>query len=202
MNVEEWHPARRASDLVLPADEVHVWRASATDRDQARSILRQLLAGYEHRTPQAIAFKDGPHGKPELNARTDLRFNMSHTKGLALYAFARGTEVGVDVERARGGLDTIRVARRFMSPEEAERLERLEPAQRDAAFLRAWVRYEATVKCLGTGIGGRNIQRTAADTPPWVLEFDPGSGAAAAAVAVADGPRRLELYEWATSPEP
>jgi phosphopantetheinyl transferase len=186
----------------LPPTAVHVWRSRAANRDEARMILRRLLARYDGVDPEAIRFAEGPHGKPALSTTTDLRFNLSHTKGLALYAFARGTEVGIDVERARQGLDTVRLAGRFINPAEADNLKRLEPEQRDAAFLRAWVRYEATVKCLGTGIGGRNINQPLTETAPWVREIDPGPKAAAAAIAVADGPRTLSLYEWATTAEP
>jgi phosphopantetheinyl transferase len=200
MRHDDWSPP--PPNLSLPRTAVHVWRAPATDRDAARAILRRLIAGYEGIAEGEIAFKHGPHGKPELNTETDLRFNLSHTKRIALYAFARGSEVGVDVERSRGGIDTVRMARRFIGPEEAERLERLDPAERQDAFLRAWVRYEATVKCLGTGIGGHNIQTAVATSPPWVVELDPGPSAAAAALAVADGPRALHLYDCVPGLEP
>jgi 4'-phosphopantetheinyl transferase len=195
MTPDEWRPPPK--QLVLDPGHVHVWRAATVGRDDARVILKTLLARYEHRDPGAIAYTEGPHGKPELATPTDLRFNMSHTTGLALYAFARGSEVGVDVERPRRSLDTVRMARRFIGVEEAERLKQLEPSRRDEAFLHAWVRYEATVKCLGTGIGGRNVQTAALPQPPWVIDLDPGQTAVAGAVAVADGPRTLHLYEWA-----
>jgi 4'-phosphopantetheinyl transferase superfamily len=200
MKRDDWRPP--PNQLVLEPGHVHVWRAATPGRDDARAILKTLLGRYEDRDPTAVELTQGPHGKPELKATTDLRFNMSHTKGLALYAFARGSEVGVDVERPRRSLDTVRMARRFIGAAEADRLGQLGPDERDAAFLHAWVRYEATVKCLGTGIGGRNIQRAAADKPPWIMELDPGPSAAAAAVAVADGPSTLHLYEWATTAEP
>ena len=200
MSGDTWSAAPEA--LVLATSAVHVWRSPASDRDQARAILKILLARYEGLDPEAIKFTEGPHGKPALGTTTDLRFNLSHTKGLALYAFARGSEVGIDVERARSGLDTVRLAGRFINPQEAHKLGQLEHEQRDEAFLRAWVRYEATVKCLGTGIGARHIQKSLTDTAPWVKEIDPGPNAAAAALAVADGPRTLHLYDWAATHEP
>jgi hypothetical protein len=192
-----WRPPPRHLDL--PDGVVDVWRAEVADRDEARAVLTRLLAAYLKIEPAAVSFEVGPHGKPALAGAgaTDLRFNMSHTRGLAVYAFARGTEVGIDVERARDRLDTVRMARRFIGADAADRLQALEPGERPQGFVTAWVRYEATVKCLGTGIAGRDLPKPAGDAPPWVAELDPGLGAAAAAVAVSAGPRRLRLWQWA-----
>ena len=44
----------------------------------------------------------GENGKPRLVQRfTDIRFNLSHTDGLALIAITRGREVGVSRARRR-----------------------------------------------------------------------------------------------------
>jgi hypothetical protein len=197
----DWHPPPRHPDL--PDGVVDVWRAQVADRDGARTVLIRLLAAYLKIEPTAVSFEIGPHGKPALAGAkaTDLLFNMSHTRGLALYAFARGSEVGIDVERARDSLDTVRMARRFIGAAEANRLQALEPKQRAEAFLTAWVRYEATVKCVGTGIAARNLPAPAGDSSPWVAELDPGLGAAAAAVAVSARPRRVRLWQWAGGQE-
>src|SRR5256885_2004639 len=94
----DWHAPPRHPDL--PDGVVDVWRAEVADRDAARAVLIRLLAAYLKIEPTAVSFEIGPHGKPALAAKaTDLLFNMSHTRGLALYAFARGSEVGIDVER-------------------------------------------------------------------------------------------------------
>lgn len=185
-------------DLIdLPPATVDVWRASISGRADARATLRALIARYLRATPDAIEFVIGPHGKPGLAAAAvpPLQFNMSHTRGVALYAVARELEVGVDVERPRPGLDTVRLARRFITVDEAERIAALSPPARDAAFLRAWVRHEATVKCLGTGIGAAGLATVRDDAFPWVSELDPGDGAAAAVAAVTR-PEAVRCWQW------
>ncbi len=195
MNEPTW---REPPDLPdLPPATLDVWRAPVSGRADARTILRALLARYLRIRPGVLEFAIGPHGKPALAppGAPPLQFNMSHTRGLALYAIARELAVGVDVERPRPGLDTVRLARRFMTAAEADRLAALAPAGRDAAFVRAWVRHEATVKCLGTGIGAADLAALPPGSWPWVAELDPGDGAAAA-VAAGAPPETVRCWHW------
>jgi len=195
MTVTTWGDPPDRIDL--PLATVDVWRAAVSGRAEARDILRALLARYVRTEPDAIEFAVGPHGKPALVAQgvPPLQFNMSHTRALALYAVARELSVGVDVERPRPGLDTVRLARRFITAPEADRIAALAPPERDAAFLRAWVRHEATVKCLGTGIGGSDLTRLSPKEWPWVAELDPGDGAAGAIAAV-KAPDTVRCWQW------
>ncbi len=120
-----------------------------------RGVLRQILGRYLDVEPAAIEFRYGAHGKPSL-ARTaagrDLRFNLSHSRGLALHAFAVGREIGVDVERIRPDTDVMGVARRSFSPAEMEVLTNLPAGQRHEAFFDCWTRKEAFIKARGEGI--------------------------------------------------
>ena len=43
----------------------------------------------------------------------DLRFNVSHADGLALWAVVRGQEIGIDVERIRPEPDAHKLAELF-----------------------------------------------------------------------------------------
>ena len=55
----------------------------------ARALLRDLLAGYLSQPPDAIRFAYNEWGKPALApgfAASDLRFNLSHSQNLAMYA--------------------------------------------------------------------------------------------------------------------
>ena len=60
-------------------------------------------------------------------------------------------------------------------------------------LLRAWVRREAALKCLGTGLGAPHP--AAADKAPWVTELEVGAGATAA-VAAAAAPSELRCWRW------
>src|SRR5256885_11234130 len=70
------------------------------DRNQfivARALLRQLLAARLGVGPEAVEFASGKRGKPALAGRfatSDLRFNLSHCKDVAVYAFCSGPGVG------------------------------------------------------------------------------------------------------------
>src|SRR6266849_9105568 len=65
-----------------------------------RGILRELLGGYLRRPSGDVCLEVGPRGKPALHADAgmpDLRFNLSNSQGVAVYAFALGREVGIDI---------------------------------------------------------------------------------------------------------
>ncbi len=199
--------ARAAPDaLLLPeereraarfADPAHGRRWSA-----ARAILRALLGAYAGAAPRELRFAEGAHGKPALasevsggaaGAAERLRFNLSHSGDVALYAVTLDREVGVDVELPRRAVDHVGIARRILGAAEAERLAALDPAARERAFLRAWVLWEAVLKCRGAGIGGADAP---VDGPePWVRELAIGAPAAAA-LAVADGPAAVRCWRW------
>lgn len=220
-NGREWAqapPARRA----LPG-VVDVWRADLAGASQtygellsederarvsrfirtehggywatARGILRALLAGYLDADPRSLRFELGDHGKPALaGAETTLRFNTSHARGTALYAIASGCEVGVDVEHEGRCVDAVAVARRIFGAREAERLRALDPLSQKRQFLRAWVRHEAIVKCLGTGIGADRSEDSGADAP-WVTALEVGPHTVGA-VAASGAPPELRCWQW------
>jgi len=105
-----------------------------------------------------VELSAGKFGKPALAgaaAAGGLRFNMSHSEGLALYAFALKREVGVDVKRLRPEASRG-IAARFFSPREAEEIAELgreggEPL-RERAFFACWTRKEAYLKARGEGL--------------------------------------------------
>jgi 4'-phosphopantetheinyl transferase len=165
----------------LGPDEVHVWSADldrlpgallreplSTDerergrrfhfeRDRrrfvtARGLLRRLLGHYLGLDPSRLRFGYGPRGKPFLAGEDELRFNVSHSGGLALLAFARGREVGVDVERERPVPEAEDIARRYFSAWEERELRLLTEGERRAAFFRCWTRKEAFIKATGDGL--------------------------------------------------
>jgi 4'-phosphopantetheinyl transferase len=124
-----------------------------------RATLRLLLARYIDHAPHAIRFQQGPQGKPMLATELDaqagahaLHFNMSHSAGLALYAFARGHQVGVDIEYVRPLDDAEQIAARYFSAEEYAALLQLVPTERLEAFFACWTRKEAYVKAIGEGL--------------------------------------------------
>lgn len=198
------------------------------DRDRvrftvARGVLRAVLGGYLGLPAAALAFDYGAHGKPSLAAAVaraprgapgaDLRFNVSHSAGVALCAVTRGREVGVDVEGLRADFATDEIAERFFSPAERAALRTLPPEARCAAFFACWTRKEAYIKARGLGLSlaldafdvslapGEPAALLATRDEPgatdrWLLRaLDPGPGLAGAVVAE-DRDWTLHCWTW------
>ena len=121
----------------------------------ARGLLRGILGGYLNSAPERLHFEYGARGKPSLASEHNpegLRFNVSHSGGVALYAVTRGREVGVDVERVSARVSCEEIAGHFFSPREVARLRALPPSLREAAFFECWTRKEAYIKARGEGL--------------------------------------------------
>ncbi len=118
-----------------------------------RGVLRGLLGRYLGVDPSALVFGYGPHGKPALGSPWQgLRFNVSHSGGLALLAFATDHEIGVDIEQERPVPEMDSITERNFSPRESAELRLLEERDRRRAFFRCWTRKEAFIKAVGDGL--------------------------------------------------
>ncbi len=185
----------------------------ARDRQEfiaARGILRLLLGRYLRKPPSRIAILRATHGKPYISAAAGerLRFNVSHSHGVALFAFAHEREVGIDIEKLEDGSATDRLAQRFFSVAERSELRELAAKMRTEAFFHCWTRKEAYVKANGDGLRvpldgfdvtvtpGQPAKLRAADSLRWSLfSFRPAPEFVAAAVA--EGKRwRLRFFDW------
>src|SRR5690348_3860554 len=116
-----------------------------------RGWLRYVLARYLEARPEKLRFKYGPFGKPAL-VHDELRFNMSHSNGVALLAVAEDRELGVDVEHVRADFASEEIARRFFSPVEVAAFNALQQEEQVTAFFRCWTRKEAYIKAIGRGL--------------------------------------------------
>jgi len=145
-----------------------------------------------------LCFAASAHGKPELEGNPQsVCFNVSHSGGVAVYALA-DQPVGVDVELEGRDIDVLAVAERALGPTAKARLSALAPETREREFLREWVRHEAVVKCLGTGLGGKLEDEHA--RRPYVCELELGPRwralRATAAVAAISEPSEMSYWEW------
>ncbi len=125
------------------------------DRDRfvvGRGLLRAILSEYLRTEAGQLRFRYNAHGKPELLDSHGLRFNVSHSDGLALYAISRDREIGIDLERIRPELAGQEIAERFFSPREVVSLRALPEGMRADAFFACWTRKEAYLKAKGRGI--------------------------------------------------
>ena len=88
-----------------------------------------------------------PGGSPR-----DLRFNLSHSLDLAIYAFALESDIGVDLELIRADFASERIAENFFSRSEVETLRALSRQHRAQALYNCWTRKQAYVKARGQGL--------------------------------------------------
>ena len=128
------------------------------DRDRsiaARAVLRLILSRYLEVKPNDLRFSYNRFGKPALVGHSGadaVHFNMSHSGELALYAIARGREIGVDVEHVREEFASEQIAVRFFSPNEVAMLRALPFNMRTQGFFNCWTRKEAYIKARGEGL--------------------------------------------------
>ena len=134
----------RASRFVFEHDREHFLIA--------RGRLRELLGTYLQRAPQSLEFRTGPYGKLSVVDHADLRFNLTNSYGLALYAFAMNRELGIDAEKIRPEFATEGIAERYFSAAEQTELGGLPIELRTSAFFLCWTRKEAYVKAHGGGL--------------------------------------------------
>ena len=116
-----------------------------------RGLLRTILSKYIDVAPQAIQFRYGEFGKPEIRA-SDLKFNVSHSFGRALIALTRESHVGVDLEHIRIEFKTQQIVERYFGPTERHALNGMPASQKRAAFYRLWTLKEAYMKATGLGL--------------------------------------------------
>lgn len=91
--------------------------------------------------------------------------------------------MGVDVEMIAPRENLVALAERALGPADMVTVRAADPARQPGVFYAAWVRHEARLKCLGTGLGA-----PAPRTPPTrvaIAAVDAGPEYAAA-VAVDD----------------
>lgn len=121
----------------------------------AHALLRAELSKRAARAPQAWRFAATRLGKPYLlDSPGDLRFSLSHTRGMVAVAICEGADVGVDVETSDRRAESMKLAERFFAPEEVAMLAAVEGDARREMFFAIWTLKEAVVKATGDGLAG------------------------------------------------
>jgi 4'-phosphopantetheinyl transferase len=186
----------------------------ARDRDRfiaSRGALRQVLGAYMSISPGAIEFCYGIHGKPGLrvgDSQPPIRFNIAHAEALAVFGFARGRDIGIDVEPIATAVPGEEIAARYFSAQELAELRALQPGQRAEGFSLGWTRKEAYAKARGLGLQitldsfsvsltpGQPERLQSEDSSRWTLQsFRPASNFVAAIVS--EGPKcEVRFWDW------
>lgn len=151
----------------------------------SHGFLREVLSRYLHTKPESLRFAVGAYGKPALDGEHEnsrLRFNMSHSHGVALLGVTLDQQLGVDVEYIRADFASADIACHYFSKAEVETFKSLAKEEQVAAFFRCWTRKEAFIKATGFGLSqgldGFDVT-LAPDVPAAVLRVDGDEEAAA-----------------------
>lgn len=157
-----WARPDATSDALLTEDERARMRALRHAEDQAaflsaHVLTRHLVAGVTGAQPERVVLWatcdrcGGPHGAPRVTVDgVDGRHVTISRCREAVVVAVSSARIGVDVEalgRTRTGL-----AEAALSRTELELLEQVPAGERDDVLTRWWVRKEAVLKAIGTGL--------------------------------------------------
>jgi len=189
------------------------------DRSQfivSRGALRAILSRYLNISSHILRFDYNPYGKPSLTVAqggNTLRFNLSHSRGMALIAITKNRDIGVDLEGINQNFSCLEIAEKFFSPLENSVLRSLPEHLQATAFFTCWTRKEAYIKAVGKGLSiplnqfdvslapGEpaallNVEGNPEEASKWsLIELFPSSDMVAA-VAVAGDCWKLHCWEW------
>lgn len=141
---------------ILSIEEQNQAQRFQFDKDQKRFIitratLRIILSRYLDQSPSSLHFDYGLYGKPILS-NDSLKFNLSHSHQLALYAVTSNRELGIDLELLQTNFPYQDIVNYCFSNQEKAKFEQLPDHLRHQAFFNAWTRKEAYLKAIGKGL--------------------------------------------------
>ncbi len=160
--------------------EMLVYEALKDYRGREKGVLTA-------RAPDGITIRREENGKPYFvglpPGDSPIHFSVSHSGDLWGCIMA-GEQVGFDMELIRDNVDYIKIAGRFFAKDEYRLIQSVGPE----AFFEIWVRKEAYVKYLGTGLSERLSgfstaapgKMTRGDTSCFILPCEAGQGVKAA----------------------
>ena len=163
----------------------------------AHALTRCLLARYLASPPEALCFELGERGRPELAGaarHSGLRFNLSHTRGLAACGVSLHAAIGVDVEHVSRRVELQSVGKRVFSPSELAGLAGLAGSAQRRRFFDLWTLKEAYVKATGKGLASplTSVSFDAGRCDPVPVRFE---------VAAHDVPERWCMRRLGLPPE-
>lgn len=121
----------------------------------SHGLLRMLLGCYSGFNPTELRFRYGFAGKPSLveeKGGDRIRFNMTHSNGLAAYGFTLGREIGVDLEYVEPNAKVNDIVNRFFTENEKAKFHLIKKGEKCEAFFRYWTCKEASLKASGKGL--------------------------------------------------
>lgn len=163
----------------------------------SRGLLRYILGRYLDIQPARLQFCYGNRGKPTLASGFDgntIKFNLSHSQGMVLYALTYNSPIGIDLEYISPFPDVEQIIERFFSFKERSVFRTLPPSLKDIAFFYGWTRKEAYLKAVGQGLA----------QPLHQIEVSLTPGEPACLISISDDPEeaaRWSIYSFQPGPD-
>jgi 4'-phosphopantetheinyl transferase len=149
-----------AYQALLSEAELARWRKFAVPGPKlhylvAKALLRTSLSRYASVAPEEWRFETNAYGWPYIvhpEPFRPLRFNLSHTEGLAACVVTWDCDIGIDVENIRRDVDFMQLAEWTFAPQEAAAMAMAAPSNRRNLFYSCWTLKEAYVKARRMGL--------------------------------------------------
>ena len=107
-------------------------------------VKKEKLVSLFYKEQFASNYSIDANGKP---VSPNLQFNVSHSKGVVVFAMNKSRPIGVDIEEIRPIEDNLK---RYISTDEEYQL-----IDNDESFFKVWTSKESLSKCIGIGIKGQ-----------------------------------------------
>ncbi|MCP3671943.1 MAG: 4'-phosphopantetheinyl transferase superfamily protein [Gammaproteobacteria bacterium] len=202
MELQVWHIDldRTAGDLTdgLSTDEVSRAQRFIQERDRnrfvrARGAMRTILGNCLGVSAAELEFGLGEHGKPFIRRpESNLEFNLTHSRGMALLAVSETGPVGIDLECIRSRPSQLKIAQRLFPAGVYQILSALPADQLAAAFTERWTEFEARAKLHGAGIFSAKVEQDGVQT----THFSPQQGWIACTATLASIEVSMELQHF------
>ncbi|NPC72615.1 4'-phosphopantetheinyl transferase superfamily protein [Corallococcus exiguus] len=120
----------------------------------SHALVRLTLSRYAPVAPEAWRFVPNEYGRPAIVGPEGqwLRFNLSHTDGMALVAVGRDVDLGADIEDAERPGETVEIADHYFAKTEVQALRSLPKERQRERFFEYWTLKEAYIKARGAGL--------------------------------------------------
>ena len=119
-----------------------------------RGILRKIVGKCLKTNPRQLCFEYNLYGKPSLSEQlhSHLKFNLSHSENLALYAISMRREIGIDLEQIKPSFVDEGMISLCLTQRETEHFYSLSEQERISFFFNCWTTKEAFLKANGNGL--------------------------------------------------
>lgn len=131
-------PSQRARSAILRDP------AQRRDRELVHALHRMALGEFLGLPASSVPLERSADGQPLL-AGGEIHTSLSHARMHGAIAISTAGAVGVDIEPRLRNFSLAELAERICHPEERHSID-------EAGLLRLWVRKEAALKAIGTGL--------------------------------------------------